>query len=1059
MNQRKSLGQSSKGTLLRNDVVAVTISDTGKLLSVANHLASETYDFVSDEFALDTDMGILSNADKRPREIMSDKNRIIFLFEFGPVEVALIYTLGDENGFVRRELEVANSGALRVTTLRMGHTTFAKPADEVIHYLTFWMAPTVEFIRYTKGGLFTGIENPFYRAQLNKEGVGLSFEPGLILAPGEGYKSDAQFIGVYKKSGVMIEDSDRPFRYKNASGHIPIDRNESRAMRAFALDYLSPKQESFLNINYQFFHPLPIFPESEEDLSYFQKTIDTFAEIGGDMIIFRPLHPYTKPDAKTLYWNVIPDDETVVARRVVDYAAEKGVSYGFYMGCAAHGDEGNSAGLNFRADKPAWKKMDAAGRRAPDNCIASDDFYDWWFQVHDNTIKRYDLSNWSWDPSLGSAMNCFDEGHGHIAGKGAYKGWRRCIDLMRRLKESNPGLFIQGFYGTKHFGLWGLKHTDQHEVYNEQTDIMSKQHTQISDDRQNADGLRFQNYWSMRFRFLPAVLGHSLAHRMNEGEFDRELIKAWDFYGWRYGVMSSLSVSGSVMPAILPIDSKLVPGYADFYQKWSAWARDNFEYVQYTEPFGEQVQPGAIDGYARIKGDHGFVFLFNGNPRPTQITFEVGDEINLQRPGRYEFLELYPAENPFVVLGDERRSIFPLGKKMVLTLPPNTCKLLELRPVGATREPVLLGISGQIRFDGERLELTAVKGKPGKVIPIAVRLPEPESVLVVTVNGVEQKFSQKSANIHLQIGFAGEESVRELDDWQMADGAAFEFPREDACDPLNITTAFMLSDGVPKLLREAAPANIDEMGRKIEEWQNNSDEQEDYNYHNFTCARPDRLWLILPFLDDRVEDLAVEIHSETADGQPDHKPVLRYDPNSLCYFVDITDFVDYGGENTIGLSMRYVASNGFMGPFLMYPEEPMTEQVLSTPGPARSNVVFTKSLIPPGPPRYSKNAKRPRILSAEVAGNVTLKSPAELRAQVDLPPGQIESVMYSHSGFPWMGKEPMTYDAEKRRWVAQVRPGSRWLIQENEYVYVWAVAKEGLYSDFYPVKVGWDFTD
>jgi hypothetical protein len=116
---------------------------------------------------------------------------------------------------------------------------------------------------------------------------------------------------------------------------------------------------------------------------------------------------------------------------------------------------------------------------------------------------------------------------------------------------------------------------------------------------------------------------------MSEGEFDRQLIKAWDFYGWRYALLSALAVSGSVMPAILPVDSDLVPGYAAFYQKWTAWAKAHFDYVPYTEPLGEQVQPGCIDGYARIKDDHGFIFLFNGNPRPAQITFAVGDEINL----------------------------------------------------------------------------------------------------------------------------------------------------------------------------------------------------------------------------------------------------------------------------------------------------------------------------------------------------------------------------------------------------------------------------------------------
>ena len=50
----------------------------------------------------------------------------------------------------------------------------------------------------------------------------------MILKPGEGYASEPQFMGVYRKSGVMIEDSGREFRYNaNGSGYKPIDRNEN----------------------------------------------------------------------------------------------------------------------------------------------------------------------------------------------------------------------------------------------------------------------------------------------------------------------------------------------------------------------------------------------------------------------------------------------------------------------------------------------------------------------------------------------------------------------------------------------------------------------------------------------------------------------------------------------------------------------------------------------------------------------------------------------------------------------------------------------------------------
>ena len=458
---------------LANQRLRVTIADTGGLLAIANHLAAEAYHFAADIFVVESDQGRFSNDMISPSGVTPTPTGLSFHFAFAQVTLDLIYQLDAANGFFRRHIKLTNQASLRLYRVTLGDTVFAAPADEVIHYLTFWMAPTVEFIRYAQGGLFTGIENPFYQAELTEQGVTLSFEPGLILQAGEGYESEAQFIGVYKKSGVLIEDSARPFRYPNGSGHIPFDRNESRVMRAFALDYLQPLPQTFRNINYHFFHPLPQMPSTEEDKWYFRKTIDTFADIGGEMILFKPLHRHRKPDATTPYWNVLPEEETAIARQIADYATQKGITYGFYLGIAGgHGDEGNPAGLPFRPEESNWKKLDATGRRAPDNCIGCDAFYEWWFQVHDNTIKRYQLSNWSWDPSLGSAMNCHDETHGHIAGKGAYQGWRRCIELTRRLKESNPGLFIQGFYGTKHFGLWGLKYTDQHEVYNEQTAIV-----------------------------------------------------------------------------------------------------------------------------------------------------------------------------------------------------------------------------------------------------------------------------------------------------------------------------------------------------------------------------------------------------------------------------------------------------------------------------------------------------------------------------------------------------------------------------------------------------------
>lgn len=207
-------------------------------------------------------------------------------------------------------------------------------------------------------------------------------------------------------------------------------------------------------------------------------------------------------------------------------------------------------------------------------------------------------------------------------------------------------------------------------------------------------------------------------HRISEGGFDPELIKAWDYEGWKYSFMSSLAVAGSVMPTILPYETDLVPRYVEFYQKWLRWAKDNFDYVNATEPFGEQVQPGAVDGYARIKDGHGFIFLFNGNPRSSEITFEVGDEINLQARGHYQFTELYPSEKGRRVLDNDGKSIFALGQTARVTVPANTCYLLELKKVSQEDAPPLLGAEGTIRQQGDSLEIAGISGKPGQRLPM-----------------------------------------------------------------------------------------------------------------------------------------------------------------------------------------------------------------------------------------------------------------------------------------------------------------------------------------------------
>ena len=183
---------------------------------------------------------------------------------------------------------------------------------------------------------------------------------------------------------------------------------------------------------------------------------------------------------------------------------------------------------------------------------------------------------------------------------------------------------------------------------------------------------------------------------------------------------------------------------------------------------------------------------------------------------------------------------------------------------------------------------------------------------------------------------------------------------------------------------------------------------------------------------------------------------LRWDDPSSSAYADLTDRVKYGEENRITLRIRGMASNRFMGPFLLYPEEAATDRVLRTPGPTDNSVRYTRALVPSPPLRY-RRGEGPKVIEATMMGRVTLKDGAELRVKLEGPPEKIRRVMYFESGFPWMGQHGLGYSPAGRCWTAVVSPGNRAAIQENEDIYVWAEGTDGLRSEYYPVKVGWDF--
>ena len=77
----------SKIYSLRNDNNKISISNTGKVLSIENFLSLEIYDFLTDQFELQTDHGAISNSEDLPIRIIENEKSLTYIFDYGKLDL------------------------------------------------------------------------------------------------------------------------------------------------------------------------------------------------------------------------------------------------------------------------------------------------------------------------------------------------------------------------------------------------------------------------------------------------------------------------------------------------------------------------------------------------------------------------------------------------------------------------------------------------------------------------------------------------------------------------------------------------------------------------------------------------------------------------------------------------------------------------------------------------------------------------------------------------------------------------------------------------------------
>ncbi len=922
-------------------------------------------------------------------------------------------------------------------------------------YDTFRNASTFVLARFEGVSLFAGFCNPLFVFDDHEGRMAIRFESALKLKKGERFVCDKLFLGLALQDGVEMkpEVPVTPYkvngkyhtRYRNPSGHRALQRSEIRAFKRYAEAYLSPFCTEQKVVFYTYFSVFPRLITSDEDEALYYRYIDNFKALGGNMIIFNPIERFVQPVPTNDSRWVIAKEGTRAAN-ILRYCREKGIGYGFTWGSAVINTNSPMTSYTLIGEKNGWKKIGKGGELGRENCLACEDFYQWFKAVQVNTIREEGIELWDWDPGPGIASFCYSAEHGHIPGKGLYKGFRNAMRIIAEMKEACPGLKIQSFHGLKEYGLWGLKGVDWHESYWEQDPyFFAASYPDFSADRYTADGMRMQCWWNHNFRFLPSGLNQFMSARMIQNCFyPGEYRYLFDFYGYKYALLSAIACGGAITFPMLPFEYDFCGEYFDFVRKWLAWGKEHYAYNRNMYTFGSQVRTGGIDGYAKWndEGTEGYIFLFNPAPFEVEYGFEFGDEIGFEDSEAHYIESLYPTEAPFYEYRQGKHR-FVRGDEIKLNLAPYSATVLHTSRKPHTNR--LYSVCGKCEIENGECRVS-VSGREGLRSGLAVDAGG-EEISSLTVNGRQMPFRHNGGVIVAEIAF-GEDLPRyitcfENDTAPVAVSGRVRFEK-----------TLYLGETIRELLAQAAkkiPAEMECAREKIAE---NPDNE-------FLWTRPDRLFATICFEDiGEDSDVSLSINGNKIVLKRQTVPAHGYNPpHTVGYYADISESVCFGQENRLILEVDIKEQTQFYGIQLYYPEGKQTGIVSG----AKGEVYAIPAQKPEKTMAETADGRKPEILNAWLReGAVEEYREFTLVADVNLPYEDIEGVYCSNpiniddSKMTLMTDGFLEYDFGKKVWIKRFYMGSRqFLIVDEQYLYVWAVTKDGRTSEARKVELHW----
>jgi len=718
---------------LENARIAVEIDrQTGAIRSIRDKEQDIEYPFSGIGFDVTTETGSVRS--ESAAVVKTGRGAAELRFTAGGLEIGLCYSLGPEDRFIEKWLEIKSEDGkpyfLKSVVLEnMTTETFTE-----IHFhddQTIWHCPINLFLRGEKGGCFAGLEYPYWDLeQKGKEGFRLGYRPNYHVAKGEVNVSEKYFLGVYRKEGIL-RVSQGPYpgrgRYKALSWdgkaglvqhfkakRIPaevkdvpletLDWGEVWAMQEFMRHVLPddlplPEDGFWIWQNGWWAGVWNIKPEILDRL----KQAGIHDVMTAHTWYGRGNHPLSPP--------------------YIDQMRTKPMGFPKDSGIAGMpGPAGPAAGLHanhkdvkldsFVPGKytpefcapPAMEALYEHGRKIGVHvssfslpCVYFKDHPEWASIDEEGKVSEYlfgrKVSCPACDAYMEHMLNLLD----HVFAKYKPRWWGfdgRWLSYWE-VPMYRPGPKGLGF-DTCHAKNHG--HLPGDNLYKEWTNIqklvreLRRRHPRMCIEHYL--GLKRGGPWALRYFNCDdnyyetnGALMNRFETWHNQNDRFRPVYKNYAaiFGGslaeFRNNVISSISATSYC---------QVGPGYKDlaleenrdFLKKWRAWATRNYAYLKVKRDLFGCPSDSPVDGSAHIIKDRGFLFLFPVGGKTVRASIPVNRWLPLEENQRalYQMREIYPREGTDL-------GVYRYGEEFLYDMSTDSPVILALEPAASGSKP------------------------------------------------------------------------------------------------------------------------------------------------------------------------------------------------------------------------------------------------------------------------------------------------------------------------------------------------------------------------------------